>query len=192
MIFEDLIDKDMQILIEDTTLGGNFPWYFCPFTIDLSNLTNEKKEFVYEQGINPSQFVHTLVDEHEINSKHFILIEPILQNLAKRLQKNISVKKAKFNFLPQNHIDKHHFPHVDTNPDDQSVMSMIYYVNNSDGDTYFFDDTYPRTKEYTDVIKKITPKKGKAIVFEGKQFHASSSPIISEKRIVLNVVFKTI
>lgn len=192
MIFEDLIDKQTQNLIEEDILSRDFPWFFCPYTIDLTNATDLEKTFVYEQGLNPNQFVHLVVSESKVNSQKIELIRPVLQNLAEKMQKNIYVEKAKFNFLPQAISSDYHYPHVDVKSDNTDMMSMIYYVNNCDGDTYFFDDVGPKTKPYTNVVDKVTPKKGKAVIFESKQFHSGSSPIVSEKRIVLNVVFKTI
>ncbi len=192
MIFEDFIDKETQNLIEENTLSEDFPWYFCPFTIDLTNATEQEKNFVYEQGINPNQFVHSIINNNQVNSQKIELIAPLLQSLAEKLEKNIFVEKAKFNFLPQNLVNDHHYPHVDMQTEDSNVMSMIYYVNSADGDTYFFDDFAPKSKTYTNVVEKVTPKKGKAVIFESRQFHSGSSPIASEKRIVLNVVFKMI
>ncbi len=192
MIFEDLIDEQTQDLIEEDILSQDFPWFFCPYTIDLTNATDLEKTFVYEQGLNPNQFVHLVISESKVNSQKIELIRPVLQNLAEKMQKNIYVEKAKFNFLPQAISDDYHYPHVDIKSDSDDMMSMIYYVNNCDGDTYFFDDIGPKTKTYTTVVDKVTPKKGKAVIFESKQFHSGSSPVVSEKRIVLNVVFKTI
>lgn len=192
MIFEDLIDKQTQDLIEKDVLSQDFPWFFCPYTIDLTNATELEKTFVYEQGLNPHQFVHIIIRDNKVNSQKIELIKPILQNLAEKMQKNIYVEKAKFNFLPQAVSNNYHYPHVDVKSDSNEMMSMIYYVNTCDGDTYFFNDTGPKTKTVTKVVDKVTPKKGKAVIFESKQFHSGSSPVDSEKRIVLNVVFKTI
>ena len=58
----------------------------------------------------------------------------------------------------------------------------LYYVNDSDGDTVFFDD------DETTIIKKVSPKKGKMILFDGSIPHASSTPTKNE-RCVINYNF---
>ena len=45
----------------------------------------------------------------------------------------------------------------------------LYYPNDSDGDTFFFDDDL-------NVIHKEPVERGKMIVFDGKWKHSSSSP----------------
>ena len=58
----------------------------------------------------------------------------------------------------------------------------IYYVNDCDGDTFLFDGT----KE----IAKISPKKGRIVIFDGKTLHAGSHPYNSDFRMVINFNFK--
>jgi hypothetical protein len=85
------------------------------------------------------------------------------------------------------HIDSF-FPH----------WNAIYYVNDSDGDTFIFNetnDTYDagqddiiRIKENKFTVKKrITPKKGKILIFPGKYYHSSSFARESKFRCVINM-----
>ena len=59
-----------------------------------------------------------------------------------------------------------HYPHID---DECGHWVILYYVNDSDGDTIFFDDN-------KNEIKRITPKKGRIVFFDGSIWHSSSSP----------------
>jgi hypothetical protein len=57
----------------------------------------------------------------------------------------------------------------------------LYYLNDSDGDTFIFDKTLKDTPKVTsdtkyEIIKRITPKKGRAILFDGNKYHSSSGP----------------
>ena len=70
----------------------------------------------------------------------------------------------------------HHCPHVDF---EEPHTTALYYVNETDGDTYFFE---PKKGA-------VSPKRGKMIVFNGLSKHASSSPS-KGYRIALNVNFK--
>lgn len=88
--------------------------------------------------------------------------------------------------------DKHHLPHVDTK---LAHYVFLYYVNDSDGDTLFFNqwhkgDYTPDPNSFV-VEKRVAPKRGTAVVFDGHQFHASSSPVDSEYRCIINIDFTT-
>ena len=64
----------------------------------------------------------------------------------------------------------------------KKAISIIYYVHDTDGDTVFYD------KECKKIIKKITPKKGRAVIFDSLIFHSFMRPIKSEKRVVINFI----
>jgi len=56
-------------------------------------------------------------------------------------------------------------------------------VIDSDGDTLFFN------KE-GDIINRVSPKKGRCVIFDGDILHASQNPIKSKDRIVINIDLK--
>lgn len=82
--------------------------------------------------------------------------------------------------IPDVTWNSHHGPHVD---DDHPHNVILYYVNDSDGDTYFFNNQRK-------VIKRVTPRKNRMVVFDGDILHASSYPIKSSIRITLNLNFR--
>jgi hypothetical protein len=106
--------------------------------------------------------------------KHGMEIKKIL-----RIKANILNKTDK-----QNHI---HPPHVDmTIPH----LVLLYYVNDSDGDTVIFNQKYSSQQNPTLTVNQtIAPKAGAAIVFDGLTYHSSSSPQYTGERIVLNINF---
>jgi hypothetical protein len=59
---------------------------------------------------------------------------------------------------------------------------MLYYVLDSDGPTYFYDDN-------NNIIDSVTPVAGRSVIFDGKIKHSSSSPVLSKRRIVINYNF---
>ena len=64
------------------------------------------------------------------------------------------------------------------------LESILYYVNDSDGETLFFDND-------RNLIKKVKPKKGRAIIFDSNTIHAASSPINCRFKVVINcIVYK--
>lgn len=66
----------------------------------------------------------------------------------------------------------------------QEAITVLYYVNNSDGDTYFFD--------HNTCIKQVPPIKGTAAVYPAATFHAGSTPTKNETRTVINIVFNKV
>jgi hypothetical protein len=90
----------------------------------------------------------------------------------------------------------HHNPHVDFY---LPHYNALYFVNDCDGDTFIFNETYEdvsleRSIEYTrdrkfTIAHRISPKKGRMIGFEGKQYHASMHPTQSSHRIAIAFSF---
>ena len=87
----------------------------------------------------------------------------------------------------------HHGPHCD-----QAVPHtvVLFYVTDTDGDTYFFDHEdkidplgygYDGEDEYK-IIDRVTPKKNSMVVFDGLTTHASSYPTKGQ-RITINYNF---
>ncbi len=58
---------------------------------------------------------------------------------------------------------------------------LIYYINDSDGDTYL---------QLNKSLKKVEPKKGRALMFKGGTMHAANHPKKTSKRLVLNFNLK--
>jgi len=174
---ENFLTEEQEDNIEQLTINPNFPWFYTPGTI-VEVESGVESNSVYEKGINPFQFVHST----DLNQCQYIdIITPVLNQLSVKFQSNIRILKCKFNFLPKSSDNTYHYPHIDDS--EQDVYTAIYYVNDSDGDTYFFDKDL-------NVTNTITPKKGRMVLFDSNKFHSSSSPINSEYRIILNIVFE--
>ena len=60
---------------------------------------------------------------------------------------------------------------------DFSHWVLLYYVNDSDGDTILFN-----SKE--EEIQRVTPQKGKAIFFDGSVKHCGSQPAKSHRAVI--------
>jgi|TARA_B110000977_G_C10912713_1_gene429930 hypothetical protein len=78
-------------------------------------------------------------------------------------------------------------PHID-HPESH-YLSMIYYLEDSDGETRIFNNKCNDGFYDLELIHSQPPKKGTAMIFPSTQFHASSSPIHSPSRRILNFVF---
>lgn len=189
---ENFIDQSSQDLIEDTVTSSAFHWHFNHHTIEPYLLDKEDaQKYVVPVGDNPYQFCHSVVIDSQKNTEYLNLIQPVIKQLARYLKKDIEIQRAKFNFLSQSNSTMYHWPHVDNNPnEDNDIKTLIYYVTDSDGDTFLFKETAPANNTVVTIDTQVTPKKGKVLMFDSHVFHASSSPNKFSKRIVLNIVFK--
>jgi len=70
-------------------------------------------------------------------------------------------------------------PHPDFLQKDH--ITILYYVNDSDGDTYFFDGQ--------ECIDRVSPAKGMAVMYPSCTMHAGSTPTKTDTRVVINMCF---
>jgi hypothetical protein len=175
-IIDDFIKTHVQNEIEEILLGSNFPYFYCKESVDLGD---SDTIIIDDNSTVVPQFFHMFITEQKVNSQYSNIILPISHKLIDIIDDNCFVHRCKVN-LNTNDIrfkDRYHTPHIDNAFDNQ--ITAIYYVNDSDGDTIFFDDK----KNITD---RVTPKKGRLVWWKGKIFHAKHSPIKSTQRVVIN------
>ena len=80
-------------------------------------------------------------------------------------------------------------PHADPVPPDVGWI-FLYYVNDSDGDTFIFNETSSTIKDSISIRKRITPKANSGIFFRGGISHTASNPVITRRRININFNIK--
>jgi hypothetical protein len=99
------------------------------------------------------------------------------------------IMRIKINLVPRDFspAGSYHMPHVDS---DGPHKVFLYYVNNSDGNTFFFNEEYngERPESFT-ARQTVSPLKGRGVVFDGKIYHSSSSPQESPFRCIINLDF---
>jgi len=183
---EDIVGLSVQDSIEHAVLSAGFPWYHGT-TVDH----HADSRFNVKQGLNPLQFVHRIPLDFVEDNRFLNLVSPILGAVGQHVKTDIEVLNLKVNFLPRHTDSQHHYPHVDVGHcAGERIKSLVYYVNHSDGDTYFFDQTGATERTSLNILRRVSPRRGLAVLFDSDLFHASSSPVLSDKRIVINIVFK--
>ena len=177
VIDDFLDDKEIDIIEKKLTEGnGLFEWFYFPSTV-----ANDNK---FPLGLDSPQLVHSFycITKRQTAqmSPKFKLIECMLEKLEKYDIKNVMLIRAKANVLfPTNKDLKYSVPHVDL-PYLKHYSNLLYYVNDTDGDTYFFN------KDET-IREQISPKRNRAVYFDGDILHASSNPKKHDSRIVINL-----
>ena len=182
IVIDDIIPKKYQDCIQDTFFGSNFSWFFEP---DIT--------FVNKQ-IDNYGFHHTFQrNTGEVNSEFLKFVMPLVFTGVDKLKVDYTEVIQARAFLQTLREDKklHNKPHVDLH---YPHLVFLYYVNQTDGDTFIFEetskDTFNIKKDHQFKIKKrVSPKKGRGVFFNGESYHASSNPT-GNPRCVINFDLK--
>ena len=171
-IYDDLVPLSIQDSIENLTTSKDINWNYHKNIV--KNL-EENPNLPYIPG-----FSHYLINllTREVDMDYaFFYLQPLylLINYLNLTLDKIIVSRLFFQ-IPSN-IDFRLDPHVDM-PDPHLVC--LYYINDSDGDTIFFNGE--------NEIKRVSPKKGRIVFFDGSIKHSAGIPKNSP-RFILNTSF---
>lgn len=182
---ENILSEAEYNQLHDAITSFKFDWHYLPGTVppEVKQVVSESNSFdLYESG----QFIHLLYDQQPL-SPYWNLVEPIIHSLNKEV---VEIGRIKANLLTQNNSGKAivNCPHVDR--DREGWHSMIYYVNDSDGDTVMFNKKGNQGFDNLQILDTATPKKNTAVLFESDWYHTSTNPVDNSRRIVLNFILK--
>ena len=193
VVIDNIVSTEKADAWEKHVTNNNFAWYLLR-DIDPSKILDKNNHrTAYDNNtINTAQFTHDLYNENDDGSYQYQYAKELIDECCKKFEIVPYYFRLKFNLLTNNYLmtkDKYNTPHIDNKY--VNSYSMIYYVNDSDGDTIIFnetcnDETMNRPDKLT-IKQRIEPKKNRAVLFRGNYFHTSSNPMNNETRIVLNV-----
>lgn len=177
-VYDDLLSPEYQDYIENT-LKDTPTWRY------RESLVEKKGQWEHLFG-----FANVFVNEEGIRCGDiFKIIAPICKIATDHIgyKMNEIAFARSFLTVPSPGKSGISSPHVDLEDEDHLVC--LYYVNDADGDTILFDkmdmgDEFDENEELN-VIARITPKKGRILLFCGRQYHAASLPENST-RIIIN------
>ena len=193
VVIDNIVSTEKADAWEKHVTNNNFAWYLLR-DIDPSKILDKSNHrTAYDNNtINTAQFTHDLYNENDDGSYQYQYAKELIDECCKKFEIVPYYFRLKFNLLTNNYLmtkDKYNTPHIDNKY--VNSYSMIYYVNDSDGDTIIFnetcnDETMTRPDKLT-IKQRIEPKKNRAVLFRGNYFHTSCNPMNNETRIVLNV-----
>jgi ectoine hydroxylase-related dioxygenase (phytanoyl-CoA dioxygenase family) len=198
-IIDDFLPASYQTAILDLLDDEQFEWHY------VSDVTDQTYKNT-DQYTSHDGLAHVFLGPKQ-QSTHFDFIRPLLYNVEQSIGIEIpqqNIWRARAGMLPAAHRDDPDYnnPHVD------HIIphwTGLYYVNDTDGPTYIFDQKVvdvPFTKrndagilDYINnttltIAKVVEPKKGRFVIFNGYRFHSSSRPQHSDKRIVITFNWK--
>ena len=181
-VINEFISKGYQDRMEDIISKSELPLYFNEYSsyplVGFESTvmqTNKTKENI--------QFTHQFVREGAVVSSFFNCVEPLLYHFLAKDEaiRTMNLQKIKLNLNPiAKHFaeDEYFTPHIDNNNFNEGITA-IYYINDSDGDTLFFDSDM-------NIVERITPQKGTLVYFNNQIFHAGQPPQNNPYRAVIN------
>lgn len=185
-IIDDILTSEEADHIERAIINDRFPWFLqagdSTVTPDIAELYKNDKNVK-----DHFQFVHDAIVWNNTlqsfyKSKYSKLCQKTLDRFMQRTGyanwESYDILRSKINLTPQYKNAKYGYgvPHTD---DKEPHVVILYYVNDSDGDTFLFDND-------NKVQHRVAPKKGRFLVFDGNRKHAGSHPYYSNYRAVIN------
>jgi hypothetical protein len=174
-VYDNFINSKYADEIDNLFQSANFPWYF------QKNITNYQDAM----GMKTYGFTHNFIEDGKINSGYLDFINPFLFSI-KNIVGTSNIIRMRSDMTTQTDKVHKHAAHVDSHA---PHFASIYYVNNSDGDTVFYNEKFSNgaiPKEFT-IYKTVSPKKNRLVVFDGSIYHTGHSPKHNPVRIIINM-----
>lgn len=182
VVVDNIIPKSYQDLIEQALLGETqSPWYI------VNDVSYSDHGF---ENNNPG-FVNVFYEKDAVTSPTLNLLLPLLHTCFERVNYTFQGKiitARSFLQFPDGTPSTPNNPHIDSK---FPHLVCLYYVNDADGDTVLYEQTsenlpieHASTASFIEK-QRVTPKKGRVVIFDGKYYHSSSNPA-NGRRCVIN------
>ena len=169
-IKENVLNESYLEYLNKTITSNSFPWYFL-----IESANNKKSPTTLEKKYSWS---HILFQENRESSYTYNIFYPaVLQILESLNLKNKKILRLRLGMTTAYNEKLINNSHTDFEFEHETIL---LYLNDSDGNTIFYD-------KKGKIIKEIQPKKNKIVYFNGLIPHSSSKPYENTYRIVLNI-----
>ena len=181
-VIDDVIPKDKQDFVERTMFSQNLFWTFFP---DVA-LSKEETELL---GITKKTPAIGCYIKQEFPpymfSQLYYKVEMIPRLACEKvgMKLNTILDARSFLMFPLHDKARKEYDNIHVDRADDH-WACLYYVNDSDGDTVLFKQTKHDMNNDIEVFKntkfeplqRVTPKKGRAVLFNGYRYHSSTAP----------------
>jgi hypothetical protein len=183
----DLDFKELQ----EKIMHHEFPWFYIdqvslppnhnPIVDLLAKETDGFNHIMFDRDVKALSFTFEYFTEFFNQLAQFGFTDKQL------IRARASMKMPKIGFTEDNynlpHVD-YYYPH----------HSLIYYMNDSDGDTRVFDQWFTPVPGQVGIgydkfttEARISPKANRLVWIDGLQYHTASNPINSSRRVIVNI-----
>jgi len=168
---KDLGSEEFKTKIKELLDSHLFAWEFNKH----SSYNEDSKDNIY-------QFTHGTIQEGHVVCQYIHFFTYLIKLLNERIGTDVKLlHRIKTNFLPvqsYTEVDLEKSWHTDIKFD--NYYTLLYFVDDSDGDTVFKTD---------EGIKRYKPTAGDAILFRSNIEHRATPPTGNNIRRVVNYVF---
>jgi hypothetical protein len=166
---KNILDDNVFNNVKQEVCSNEFPWFYTSNSASQKEDTNKNKNF---------SFYHTTLNEGNPNSFFNEKTKEIAEIMKKKFKlDNYTITRLRWGMTTNSNKKIINEPHIDMK---SKHMVILYYLNKSDGNTYFYDND-------TQIINSNEPEENSAILFDGSLKHSSSKPYMYDRRIVLNI-----
>lgn len=197
-IIPNSISKEDQDYVENIISAPSFDWYHAENSnYNKSNpagIENKSKKLATLEGYSEyRQFRQILFNGYGTGTDTFKDIFPRIRKSIKH--PSINILNARVNMLlplADSPLHAVGLPHVDWTTAEDTNFTGLYYVNDSDGDTIIYNETYKDyIPEELTISHRIKPAKGTLILFNTYHIHSGCLPSTG-RRMVINFNFKVL
>ena len=185
IVIDNLVPKGFLQALQMDLIARDH-WAFAAGTLD--DFITEK----YKSKFNDCPMLTLLLFGHEVGVNNSLFAEArtmfsFLEDRTGYSFDSLNRIKANLTWPQPSHLAGVNPPHIDV-PDDDCI-SMVFYVNDSDGETVLYDKRVHEGEENLQEIARVEPKAGRALLFHSTRFHSSQPPVNTPYRIIINSVF---
>ena len=172
IVIDDVLPAEEQEDLKRTFLDSMFPWYY------RSTLSYNTAKTNFDSAVAPG-FGHVFYNDNGIVSDFYEKVCNIPYIAVKNTPFTFNKLLYARTFLQMPLTTTHGLtnPHLDVPGVNHYVC--VYYVDDADGETVIFDKT-----AFTDnidfktmrILQTVSPKKGRAVLFDGSRYHANILP----------------
>ena len=176
-ILDDCVEnKYFNALKKEVFDFRHMPWFLSQYTAYKQKSTDTDDLSFSHLAIKDGQ------DISELAPYARLCIDRAFEKLGRNLPK---IYRVRFGLILKSYRHKVHGPHVDHHAPHQTGL---LYLNDSDGDTYFYDNYYDPAvdedfsqfdyyqkfiKDHLKLQQSVTPKTNSFVIFDGYQYHDS-------------------
>ena len=200
IIIDDFIEKEYQEKIKVALLGAEdhrgfqFPWYYIEdVTAAYQNTSQHRPGLSHQYVMLPDELTgedDVQLEYHKVGtvmSEYHKLFVPMLQRVGFKFGlSDVKVLQGRsFLQFPVNTDGTIDSPHIDIIGSIDYIVAL-YYVCDSDGDTVIYEEREENSEGKYTIKERVTPKKGRLVIFDGALYHAAEQPINSNTRCIVN------
>ena len=187
-VVEDVLYPTHLKMLTDTVKNRTMNWGF---------LDNTHTHIVDDNYLNAFGFVHDLYDYKvkPVADEHWgTFVAPLLVMIDKAGFEFQSLLRARINLTVKTGSSHPGYPHIDDNQM-FDMFSAIFFLEDSDGDTCFYDNprkTYSEDqtpKQHMKVVKRVQPKANTGVIFNANIYHSGMLPLQHQTRRLVNYNF---